>query len=209
MRSRVNPFFELDPLAWVVSLVNTNPRQGVLRGHVAIVMEGIQGDGSLFFGVCELRTGPDAKDTILEFRCVFDPRLPGAPEPIEDGYPRDYNVETIRRHVLEKDYEVLPKRSWYVPPYKVEKMIASILEDAKALAQERANNQPASALSRYHVLGSHPIPFLGSVASENCVTWATRQLAVADIDDAASLLDSSAALPYLHTRAKRRGCILS
>lgn len=175
--------WEFNDKICVVSFLNTG---SPLTGHGAIVVEGVINE-TLFIGQYEVRSKIVVDETISD---VVQRTMGNA-----QGYIAEIRV--IENDQYTRDYSKYSHKSWYASPENVQLMIQSIKNEQRILQQAVANGEELPY--KYQTAGSNRSWYLGGNGGESCVTWAERQLAVAQIGNGLIIGDWVKAVPELHT----------
>lgn len=196
-KSQINSDFEFNEKKWVISILNTTPRD-IIQGHSAIVIEGLVKDPLSISGL---------KPILIQYD------LTSAAEENQNSINTKGYITKIRRYgTTEEDkekgtenkrnYEELkfPAKSYRVETDAAKRMIDSIESDRHRTEQAMENWSRASSGQepirgedgepvrplRYQKLGKHhPIVELFGVNShgDNCAGWCIEKLSVAGIGD--------------------------
>lgn len=185
--SRVNPSWNFDEQNWLVSLVDIqDPHCCNFHGHAQIVIEGQEAGKTFVRRYDIIRGGKTYYSSDFQ-------RLVGN----EEG-----TIGEIREFIgySAKSYKELSSKQWSAPSEAVKMMIASILEEKRALEIAKAEGK-ASILFKYQNAGSGRWTWLlGGNGGENCITWAEKHLATIKIGNGMKVLDFKKASPVVHIR---------
>ena len=162
---------------WIVSLLNTG---GKLSGHAVIVVERVES------------AIPSVSQYDLKSKMIVDETY-GDTVQRTTGNAQGYIAEIRVIPNITRDYKNYPGKCWYAEPADVKKMIDSI-EKAKKEIEE---GHDRGVLPKYQSGGSERWWWLGGNRGDNCVTWAEKQLIVANIKNEGHILDSLKASPQL------------
>lgn len=136
---------------WMVSKVNLNNSLSPIKGHIAIVVEGIKKTEHNTFEKFVGHYDLSLRDGSVIIRCLETP-----------GYTRNYSKFKF-------------KTSQLLDAQMVLLMISSIKEEVE-ISKEKANK--GESIYTYSVFGSGSV-FASDNNSENCVTWAEKKLEIA------------------------------
>lgn len=195
--SVINSAFEYDAKKWVISILNTTPRD-VIQGHSALVIEGFEKDPVQLHKLKPILIQYDLTSAAEENSGSINTK--GYITKIRRYGTTDEDKESGKEN--KRDYAALnyPARSYRVDAEAAKAMIRSIERDRIRTDQAMENwsrgargetllldeaGQPIEPL-RYQKLGKHhPIVALfgSSVHGDNCAGWCIHQLSVAGIGD--------------------------
>jgi hypothetical protein len=179
--------WEITEQASVVSLLNTGSK---LTGHALIVVEMVK-NNIIFVGQYEVK----GKYVVDETMGDFVQRTTGNAQ----GYIA--KIEVFENGEYTRDYSGYSHKSWYATPDNVQLMIQSIKTAKQTLEQAMERGEFPY---KYQTAGSNRWWLLGGNGGESCVTWAEKQLAIAQVGNSYVLADLIKALPELHT-----DCVIS
>lgn len=194
--SRITPNFEYDEKIWVVSIINTKPKD-ITGGHSALIVEGLENnslsiyDRTTFIGQYEISAAAEEESCVNTMGIITKIKC----------YENEENT---------RNYEELkfPGRSYYVSRDDAKKMIQSIKEDAKRVEKGMQNRsielkneeikspehklplhldgegKPVTCMPYQKLDESHPwVKLFGDTeAGRNCTGWCISKMEVAGID---------------------------
>lgn len=187
--SHVSSGWDFSETCWVVSLLNTG---SALTGHAMIVVEGIE-NNRLFIGQYEVRSKIIIDQTIGD---VMQRTMGNA-----QGYIAEIRViENFDEYT--RDYKDYSHKSWYATPEKVRIMIDTVKDASQAIKNAIENGEDLPF--KYQAAGSSRFWLLGGNGGESCVTWAEKQLKLAEVGNGTIWADLVKAFPEWHT-----DCVIS
>jgi len=186
-KSRITPSKEYGKDLWVVSVLNTvQGAAGLIDGHSAIVVEGVEPDGTPFIGQYDIAAAQDPTRETKEINTK--------------GYISKIKCYENRENKRNYEKEKFPAESVYVEPAKAKAMITAIKVDAERATPGYENatsirasggsprldrqGQPYEAIL-YQRLGKEHwlVKSLGNpAAGDNCAGWCVEKLKIAEVD---------------------------
>lgn len=178
--SQVNSKYTFSQEVWCVSRVNTTG--SILRGHAAIIVEGVDQAGKRFVKQFDIRA-------IIKEESIQD-RLQGS-----IGNRQGY-ISEIREF---DSYHFLPgskPENWFARPLDVEAMMKSI--------RDQRDKLEAGEMFAFQLAGAWRSKYLGGNAAHNCFTWTEKKLAISKVGSGYRMGDSIKAVPD----SRAQSCII-